>query len=649
MSGTDLANEGVLRGVAKLLGLPDAAALAEVKPSGLWRLTQRELLDIAKTLGLSKVSRLKKEALLARIWEVLAPQVGADTNIGIVETNGTVHAPSNEGSKPVPSARIIARPSDGRVARDAGGGTGTQEGGIDALVTSPSPEETRESRPGAAHKFEVGEGKDADFKALRAESAAQIPWGYGRDRVTAMPVDPERMCVYWEVTDDSIARVREGLGQSGPSAYLCLRVYDISGRIFDGTNAHSYFDHGTDRTTRQWFFHIGKPTSEALIEVGLKSSEGYFVKIARSSRVAFPRRVPAWGGDPEWMTVQVSTGDIEGHGHGPGPGGPGPGPGGPGGPGGAGGEGQHGHAPGGGGEGLPYNPMFFQQGGGQLGQVRRFMWGGRLVEGELYGSEIFRWEEVANVELTAEVFHSWSWQAGAELESWSAGPFAHSVESPQAVQQVFGGNARVYRSGPRTHVVWGPWQVVIKGLGAHAEREVLGKWEIFRSWTGAGLPSGLQLGDVSGINGVNGGTSPMTVTQIGASEIRLGGASERFRIGASELRLGGASERAFIGASELRFAGASERSWRGSSELLLAGASERRLGGASELRYGGASEWRLGGASEMRLGGASDWSLGGGGSEGRLNGHGGHGGQAASSPTSSSSGYPVVVPKAASK
>ncbi|HEY0707063.1 MAG TPA: DUF4912 domain-containing protein [Polyangia bacterium] len=606
MSGTDLANEGVLRGVAKLLGLPDAAALAEVKPSGLWRLTQRELLDIAKTLGLSKVSRLKKEALLARIWEVLAPQVGADTNVGTIEphaeahaeangeSNGTLHASGAELAQPTSAKpRLVAksseaRPRDGKgaegKARDTRPGPGAS-GAEEALVAPPSPQETRESRPGAAHKFDVGEGAEADLQALRAESAAQIPWGYGRDRVTGMPVDPERMYVYWEVTDDAIARARAGLGQGGDAAYLCLRVYDISGRIFDGTNAHSYFDHGLDRSTRQWFFHIGKPTSEAVIEIGLKSHEGYFVKIARSGRVSFPRREPAWGGEPDWMTVRVSTGDIEGHGNGPGPGGPGPGPG-PGGPGG-GGEHAHGH---GGGEGLPYNPMFFQQGGGQLGQVRRFMWGGRFAgDGELYPTEIFRWEEVANVEFDAEVFRSWSWESGAELESWSAGPFAFAVESPQAVQHLFGGSARVFRSGPRTHVVYGPWQVVIKGLGAHAEREVLGKWEIFRSWSGTGLPPGVQLGGEGA-----GVVQSANVLHVGASEIRLGGASERYRIGASEIRLGGASERMFVGSSELRFAGASERSWKGASELLLAGSSERRIGGASELRSGGASEGRLG-------------------------------------------------------
>ena len=44
--------------------------------------------------------------------------------------------------------------------------------------------------------------------------------------------------VCWEVTDDAIERARRDLGPGRPDAWLCLRVYDVTDRIFDGTNAH---------------------------------------------------------------------------------------------------------------------------------------------------------------------------------------------------------------------------------------------------------------------------------------------------------------------------------------------------------------------------------------------------------------------------
>jgi len=130
-------------------------------------------------------------------------------------------------------------------------------------------------------KFELGShGK--------AEEPRNIPWAYDYDRVTGMAVDPDHLFVYWEVTDQSLERARAGLGASGKDAWLNLRVYDSTGRIFDGTNAHSYFDHGLDRADRQWFFHVGKPSSSAFVDVGLKSREGYFIKIALPAASIFP-------------------------------------------------------------------------------------------------------------------------------------------------------------------------------------------------------------------------------------------------------------------------------------------------------------------------------------------------------------------------
>ena len=85
----------------------------------------------------------------------------------------------------------------------------------------------------------------------------QIPWGYGRDRLTAIAVDPDRMFLYWEVRDETLDAGRQRLGPAGARAALVLRIYDTSGRIFDGDNAHSYFDQDIQRSDRQWFCSVG--------------------------------------------------------------------------------------------------------------------------------------------------------------------------------------------------------------------------------------------------------------------------------------------------------------------------------------------------------------------------------------------------------
>src|SRR5262249_17266189 len=139
------------------------------------------------------------------------------------------------------------------------------------------------------------------------EIARTMPGRYGVDRVTAMVVDPERLSCYWEVSDGAVARARDALGTAGHDAWLGLRVYDVTNRLFDGTNAQGFFDHRLERHDRQWFFHVGKPGSTACVELGVKSSAGDFVRIARSGRADFPRDASVGPGAVEWLTVRPVT------------------------------------------------------------------------------------------------------------------------------------------------------------------------------------------------------------------------------------------------------------------------------------------------------------------------------------------------------
>jgi hypothetical protein len=164
----------------------------------------------------------------------------------------------------------------------------------------PLPEPVVRSRAEfQAHKLDLG------AERLPEPAPPQfIPWGYGTDRVRALPVDPDRLYVYWEVTDEGRDRARKALGARASESSLHLRIYDTTGRLFDGTNAHSYFDHPIEDGARQRFFDIQKPGSDAFVEIGMKSDDGSFARIARSPRVSFPRREPAPRREPQWLTVR---------------------------------------------------------------------------------------------------------------------------------------------------------------------------------------------------------------------------------------------------------------------------------------------------------------------------------------------------------
>ena len=528
----------------KALGFSDPAGFFKAGRTGLEKLTHHQLFECSKRLGKKGTSKLGKAALAQRVWEELSRLL----------------RPESSGAQDPPSTSPARTKIDTSNVPDA-----------------PNPAlEIQEPEP-IFHKFELGVHG-------QAEEPRNIPWAYGYDRVTGMPVDPDRLYVYWEVTDQAIERARVGLGAGGKDAWLNLRVYDTTGRIFDGTNAHNYFDHALDRRDRQWFFHIGKPNSSAFVDIGLKSHEGYFVKIARSGRIDFPRRGPAPPCDPEWLTVRSTWGPVE-------------------------------HA----GRGLPAKstvsipeeslPEHTKLPGGPPPAPRRHVallpWEESIMVSEGGRREVIEWEE-HSIEGHTEFHRQTYWESPVSITSWEAGPFVHPVEAPEAIRQAFVGPTRVYRVGGRTHVVHGPWQVIIRGLGAHYGRAVIARWEIYKSW----IADEVKETHVRDIH---------PILQVGSSEQLLAGASERRWRYASEARLGGASEVYYLGASELRARGASERMYMGASQWVIRGASERRFAGASEIRLAGASERRLGGASEIRLAGASERRLGGA-SEGRLGG-----------------------------
>ncbi len=508
----------------------------------LVRHTRERLVEAAKLLAVTGYSRLRKEELAGRLLPALRELTARAASVS-----------KGRGGKTAPASKNGARAA--------------------AEVAEVFEEEI------AASKFDLG-------PEAKEPREAHIPWGYAHDRITAMAIDPDRLYCYWEVTDDAIEATRERLGPGGPTAWLNLRIYDVTNRIFDGTNAHAYFDIRVERSDRQWFVTLNKPTSTQVVEVGLKSYEGYFVKITRAHRVDMPRKAPAPSAPVEWLTVQPESGEVEGASspHLP------PQDGGP-------GSTSASDAP----------PAETAQGG----EVRGFGDAAPIAASL---------PPAASVHYTSVASHTWlsrserfEWAGPVHRTSWHAGPFPLQVEAPGRIEERFEGAATIYADEGGGRVVYGPWEVVIHGLAGWAEGRVVGQWQVYKSWpTESGHDTWTTEpppppATVRQFNRTL-ATSPAGASERwwgAGSEQRLGGASELYRLGASEQRLGGASEQRWAGASEVRLAGGSEQVWGGGSELSYLGGSERiHLGGSeARLNAAGASE-HLGG-SEARLGHSS--------------------------------------------
>jgi hypothetical protein len=442
---------------------------------------------------------------------------------------------------------LVAQGLAGLAAAEEGGGSTSAE-------ASPADAPEREGTDTSLRaKFDLGQEQ-------KAQAPRFIPWSYGQDRITAMVVNPQTLYVYWEVADEAIGEARRQLGPGGSGAWLCVRVYDVSGRLFDGTNALGYADYKVDRADRQWFVAVDRPGSTAIVDVGMKSTEGYFFKIARSGRADFPRHARAAEGAIEWLTVRTASGDVGAAVVGSPPAA-------------SQAEGRR--------EAPASRPRLTHANGEAVdGAVEELIWRGLTERWWAEGRDVIRRE-------WTEAGRTFEWMGPLIRTSWEAGPFPVPVEAPAVVHERYEGPVAVYTVNGQTRVVFGPWQVVIRGLGGWAEKRTIARWEVYTSWVaGEGVVRELQALRIA----------PMALVP-GASEALFAGASELRWLFGSELRLAGASEVYLLGASELRMFGASESMAVGASEVRFRGASEVLFGGASELHLGGASE-QWGGASE---------------------------------------------------
>jgi len=134
-------------------------------------------------------------------------------------------------------------------------------------------------------------------------AVAPLPMGYGENRITAMAVDPYRVHIYIEMTDEAIATARQRLGHGGEWAWFVIRVYDTTDKLFNGSNANDYFDIAIGRATRAYYVALARPNRTFVFEVGLKSHESYFQWVARSNAVTMPADAMAQPSQPHFITV----------------------------------------------------------------------------------------------------------------------------------------------------------------------------------------------------------------------------------------------------------------------------------------------------------------------------------------------------------
>jgi hypothetical protein len=106
-----------------------------------------------------------------------------------------------------------------------------------------------------------------------------LPEEYGEDSIALMTVDPRKLFIYWEVTEETFKK-HKGI--------LNIRLYDAMAIEFDGTNAKSCFDIVVNSGIGNLYLVVN-PEKEFIADIGIIDSSGTFSVVARSNRVSTPR------------------------------------------------------------------------------------------------------------------------------------------------------------------------------------------------------------------------------------------------------------------------------------------------------------------------------------------------------------------------
>ncbi|MBA4372002.1 MAG: hypothetical protein C0402_03980 [Thermodesulfovibrio sp.] len=111
------------------------------------------------------------------------------------------------------------------------------------------------------------------------EGRASLPLKYGESEFFLLVIDPILIFIDWEIRLEDLPA--EGLP-------LCVRIYDITGITFDGTNAHGFIDIGLEGLIGSGYCEIKMQGREIIAEIGFMDAHGVFVSLMRSAKASVP-------------------------------------------------------------------------------------------------------------------------------------------------------------------------------------------------------------------------------------------------------------------------------------------------------------------------------------------------------------------------
>jgi len=287
-----------------------------MKKNELTSMTVAELKALAKKKKISLPAGARK----ADIVMALAKGVSASSRSGRTAAGKTVKAvrkakaPKAAGieaaakKKPAGKTAAMKKPAVAkRPAVKVKKEPAVKKTGLSETIAGQVPLRRPWQMPAGAEAPLMAQERVADAKYFTgtAEQKQAVPFDtltheYGSERMALMARDPYMAFSYWELPQ---ARLEKEKAWFGWDSKLCVRVYDVTGVLFDGTNATAYFDQEVYDRVGSWYFEFGRPMHSFCADLGLLAPNGRFLTMIRSNAVTMPRDGVSDVLDEEWMLV----------------------------------------------------------------------------------------------------------------------------------------------------------------------------------------------------------------------------------------------------------------------------------------------------------------------------------------------------------
>lgn len=270
--------------------------------------TRKDLLEIAKQLKLSGVSRLRKHELLDRISAALSPSSDKDISATATPPSSVkkrTHAVSKSPRRATPKAPVTlveqpeAKAADApltsrpQTAQAASETLAAQP--LSLAVAVPVLEPEQDVQAAADSKFFLGPQPHASVSEPTA-----LPASYNDNRIVLLARDPHWLYAYWDFNGEHFSKVQSQLGAT--EAPLVLRVFDVTYVEFNGANAWGSMDVELTPFATNWYVSVPQADAAYCAEIGYRSPDNQFVPLGRSNIVTTPRAEESPSTTVRWFT-----------------------------------------------------------------------------------------------------------------------------------------------------------------------------------------------------------------------------------------------------------------------------------------------------------------------------------------------------------